>query len=238
MKRLLLALSLLTSCGLETTQSYTSQIIGKDERVQVTNTQQIPYNQIGHLLIKRGGKGFLCTATLISPQHVITAAHCLINDGVRADKVTFIPGRNGSKEPYGRFDSDKIFIAKEFEQRRNIYYDYAVVKLKGYPGVDLGYMNINFFPEDRLPKVNIAGYPGDKPARTMWRAYCATKRDYGRIFSHECDTYSGMSGSAIYVYDKPYRTIVGIHSGSYGSVNRGLKISREVYDVISDWLVQ
>ena len=29
-----------------------------------------------------------------------------------------------------------------------------------------------------------------------------------------------------------------IHSGSYGSVNRGLTITREVYDVITDWMVR
>lgn len=238
MLKYLLLFSVLFGSGKETTQSYTSQVIGKDERKQVTNTEQVPYNQIGHLLIKRGSKNFLCTATLISPQFVITAAHCLIDDGVRADKVTFIPGRNGTKEPYGRYDSDAIFIAPEFEQRRNIYYDYAIVRLKGYPGAKYGYMSVSIFPTDRLPKVNIAGYPADKPARTMWRAFCATKRDYGRIFSHECDTYSGMSGSAIYVYDKPNRTIVGVHSGSYGSVNRGLKINDEVLAKIHDWMTK
>ncbi len=44
-------------------------------------------------------------------------------------------------------------------------------------------------------RVNMAGYPGDKPGRCMWRTSCRTTISWFNRLFYRCDTYNGMSGS-------------------------------------------
>jgi glutamyl endopeptidase len=87
--------------------------------------------------------------------------------------------------------------------------------------------------------VNINGYPGDKPAGTMWHSFCQLQIIQDFRLYYACDTFGGESGSAVYVYKSAdqSRTIYGIHA--YGVDSTGLngatRITQSVFDKIKEW---
>src|SRR5205807_613773 len=84
-------------------------IFGSDDRVRISPTMSYPFRAIGYLftqypsLAEGYGKG--CSATLIGTRYLLTAAHCLYNEeaGEWSTHVTFYPGMDGDRSPYGSF---------------------------------------------------------------------------------------------------------------------------------------
>lgn len=73
-------ISLLLFYIVTTIQLAPASVIGKDNRQKITNRQkQINLPFLGQLTIKSRDDKYLnyCTATAISPFHILTAAHCL-----------------------------------------------------------------------------------------------------------------------------------------------------------------
>ena len=88
--------------------------------------------------------------------------------------------------------------------------------------------------------VNINGYPGDKPDGTMWHAECQISRiDREKLF-YPCDTFGGMSGSSIYIFDKAKdaRTVYGVHAYGATDINSGTRIDQSKYEIILNWKKQ
>lgn len=75
---------------------------------------QEPFRQTGKLFMEFPGGVFVCSASVIEPGLVLTAAHCVHNFGLGesgfADAVYFQPARHNSKEPYGEWDAVSIII--------------------------------------------------------------------------------------------------------------------------------
>jgi hypothetical protein len=120
-------------------------------------------------------------------------------------------------------------------------YDMAIITLSpigsnvALPiGAYMGTLGISKFQKPCSPYAfqengwRITGYPGDKPSGTMWDTgpcdewlyKCGTPK----ILRHQCDTYGGMSGSAIRDGEDQ---IIGVHYGGGRTVNFGVAIDIE-----------
>jgi hypothetical protein len=85
--------------------------LGKDKSLAGVPVSSSPYRQTGKLYMQFGASLFVCTASLIAPSVLITAAHCVHNYGQGqpgfASAVWWYPANTngGSKQPYGRFNA-------------------------------------------------------------------------------------------------------------------------------------
>ena len=237
-------------------------VIGVDNRVVVSDTSNTPWRCICHLEVEyeRGPVGF-GTGFLVSEHAVITAAHVLVDrntDGWknprRARRVRVVPGRNGSLAPYGYFVSEdwdvtKVWKDQNADQRKASASDYGVIRVpkdlevwKEEYARRLGYFGLKALPtaamQNSLLFVNNAGYPheSDKPYGTLWYNAGRVSNVNDSHVEYLVDTEGGQSGSPVYFYDEgeKQRYVIAIHTtGDF--VNRGLRITREVFDQIREW---
>jgi V8-like Glu-specific endopeptidase len=229
-------------------------VLGFDDRVLVADTTGIPWRCICHLEItyETGAVG-LGSGWLVSQDTVVTAAHCLFDrEGKRrARTVRVIPGRSGASAPYGFFVSKHVDWPEEWEKSRDSTsaerYDFGIVKLevenlRDEPiGQRLGYFGLRVYDKAQVKDlemliVNNAGYPyePDKPYGTLWFNAGRVSSVGEAFIEYMIDTEGGQSGSPIFFFDKSTnsRLVVAIHTtGSF--VNRGMRITRDVFDWIS-----
>lgn len=169
-------------------------------RWQIGDTTAAPYRWICHLDItyldpdeRFAEKLKQGTGVLISPRHVLTAAHTLLSEDGRAKtvRVRVTPGRNGSTKPFGSVDAEKRVTHPSWTRngKPNRRFDYALITLEESIGArkftSLGNRPLGFWGDPKwgaktsrsgpgIPKlsgliVNAAGYPGDRKAGTQWR---------------------------------------------------------------------
>ena len=222
-------------------------VFGIHERERVMNTQDEYYRIFGKV-----GDG--CSGTLVGPAHVLTAAHCVFNFEYQLfyPNLSYAPAKNGTEEPFGRVAWKAVYVPKGYMASEGPQFDFALIELDENIGNRLGWASIgyNSSNESEGYDIHISGYPGDKEgdeASTLWTVNCPTLRvDEQNGIDHECDTYGGMSGSAIYKVDPltKEKLIIGVHTlGGFihpwfrtRSPNSGAYISREVYSVIDGWI--
>jgi glutamyl endopeptidase len=234
-------------------------VIGVDNRVIVTNTSLIPWRCICHLEVEyeRGPVGF-GTGFMISEHAIITAAHVLVDrsrfgwsNPRRARRIRVVPGRNGTLAPYGYFVSEDHAVpdgwgAPDADQEKASAYDFGAVfvpddlKVREREfGKRIGYFGLKVLTDDNsLLLVNNGGYPheADKPYGTLWYNAGRVSKVEGAFIEYMVDTEGGQSGSPVYYYDekKNERYVVAIHTtGDF--INRGVRVTREVFRLIRKW---
>ena len=213
------------------------EIIGRDTRVLVRNTRAAPFRYICNLVANNDTEPF-CTGTLVAPNVVLTAAHCLI--GLDAADVTVIPGRNGVRRPFGTARALRFAFSQGFQGNpdRVTRRDYAVIYLTQPIGNTVGHWSIahtssridplgtsfSAAPVANGQQINLSGYPGDKvfmlpnPPRRVaqqWRARNVLRAiDQNGLMHYLNDTFGGHSGSPIWIKRRASlggRVMIGLH---------------------------
>ena len=216
---------------------------GADNRFHRVITQRYaPYSAIGYLSAGPNS----CTAYLVGPRHLVTAAHCLHrgNAFFGPSQVTFHLRRNCHTRGL-RYTISDILLYTQYINSRGDDYDIAYLLLSSTV-----YNWMGFAYRDPMPTVSgeICGYPGDK-IRGYSCFYCSRCNDVKRtgwwIFRsntrlrYTCDTAGGMSGSPVITDDHDSTSILysyGVHTNGYSSRNGGVRISKNYFYDICRWM--
>ncbi len=82
---------------------------------------------------------------------------------------------------------------------------------------------------------NITGYPQDKPPGTLW-GHAKTLRPPGlRSLTYEIDTFGGMSGAPVVMWDGRDYLAIGIHNYGEANANSASRITEDVFHNLERW---
>lgn len=177
-------------------------IIGRDDR-QMLDPTAWPWLAIGR--VNRTSGGF-CTGTLVGPDRVLTARHCLFNPRtgrmVQPDTIHFLAGyRRGE---WLRHGVGRAFILPEGHAGQNQHAgpgdDWVLIVLEN--ALDVKPVPMVTLPPDQAAGARLAraGYGRDRPHLLSLHEGCTLLGQSDTILLHDCDTTYGDSGSPLLMF--------------------------------------
>jgi glutamyl endopeptidase len=238
-------------------------IIGKDNRRAVSDTGTEPYKTVVRLFVQReqGGGHAACSGTLIAPDAVLTAAHCVYDSKLSpkgyAYSVTAVPAlelkvpRPTSGKPYeapfGSASGKKLFVPSQYvSTERNLWnrieHDYAVVRLKSSFG-RVGTKAFGVMPNPLNVAASLIGYHFDKnDALQMYESHDQIRKVLGNgTLNHYMDMRPGASGGPIVGAGGWENKVFAINSSELEGIkpyNIATAITTSNRPVIATWSVR
>ncbi|RMF36447.1 MAG: hypothetical protein D6754_11415 [Alphaproteobacteria bacterium] len=207
----------------------------------LTLAEARPWAAVGRVNV--AGVGF-CTGTLIAPDKVLTAAHCLIHPRtgkpVAPDRIHFLAGfRKGS------------FLAHRTVRRYAIHHDYdphsgrpdalvradvAVLELDSAVGVNAA----RPFERARRPRtgdpVTLISYARERSQVPSIQEPCHVLARRGRILVLSCEVNFGSSGAPVFVRDAARPKVAALISAMTTWHGRKVAISIDLSPVLDEVL--
>ena len=192
----------LVSCGKDEVASSGKIIIGQNDLVKVSNTDE----RLERVIKSTGIMVLGCTVTHIGDGLAVTAGHCLKDNACHDAKYDVVWGYTEEEKGYMRSKCTEI-VDTQFSNSK----DYAVLRYSPAPTV---YAEYNMAPQmTNESKITIFSHP---KMRTLENSgWCSIRNIVSGTykFTYQCDTEGGSSGAAI--LNEDYE-VIGVHNlGSY-----------------------
>ena len=202
-------------------------------RREIVDAKKAPWRSIGRL--NKLGKGF-CTAFLVKPSWVMTAAHCLWNKDTgrffTPKDLHFLAGYQRATY-LAHAQGKDLVINPKFRpglkaSPENMVHDWAFIQLNQPIGNELGYFDISPISAAELKisgrkiqkkntKIHIAqaGYSKDFRFVITANTNCRLRQvaDFD-LFAHNCEVFKGDSGSPVLLISGNSARVIALHVGT------------------------
>lgn len=190
----------------------------ESRRIMLTEQSQKDWDAVGRLNIR--GQGY-CTATLIAPDLVLTAAHCVANRRtgslVHPDQVHFLAGfRKGSYSVHGRVATIRPALGY-FGGGRPTARDVALVRLRAPVSTDL-VAPIALADRTRVgQEVATYSYGRDRSFILSSEPACHILGRDGTLLGTSCEATPGVSGAPLILATADGPRVAGVIAAMTGA---------------------
>lgn len=202
------------------------------ERRMTSPAEQAAWGAVGRLNVT--GQGF-CTGTLVAPDVVLTAAHCVMNRRtgrlVRPDDLHFLPGfRVGSYLAHGQ--GARVVVMPGYDRaRKTVQLDLALVELREPmpSGVPLARLHVGVHPQSEFI---LLSYGFDRSQLLSAQHDCNFEKRQGPLIFTTCEGVPGVSGAPLFQMVNGRPVLVAVASSIIARVRapipRGAVLAVEV----------
>lgn len=225
--------------GLEIAQP-PKNIIGEDNRIEVTDVNAFPYSAVVHLEIEyQDGTQAKGTGAFVGETLILTAGHIVYEpEHGWVSSVTAKPGGSASSFETASAVSAASTLGWVTDPTSVSVYEYGLIEVD--KKLNAGMFGLASLTDETLSEVVLMhlGYSGDKPDGSLWSSHGVAGSKTSEWFKHTMDSVSGNSGGPI-MQQTDLSYIVGVHYGNIvgdDDYNIAARVNQRVIDFVTTYL--